>query len=182
MDSVAGAQQPQQPAAGARLNLGCGEDYRTGQAWHNVDIRSAVGPDQVVDLRERPWPWPDDHFSGAVADNVIEHLPVYESLAELARVLEPGSVAEIAGPHWHSTGAWNDPTHTRPLMPESLTYYELGDAWELRSVEWECVRWGRVLPDSLAVWLADMVGQGVTGWRANARVTVSGDPLAQGAD
>ena len=89
-----------------RLNLGAGEDYRDG--WHNVDISEAVAPDEVVDLSETPWPWPDGSFAHIKAQHVLEHLePV--PWGELVRVLEAGGTFVLAYPIGHAR--FEDPTH-----------------------------------------------------------------------
>lgn len=88
------------------LNIGCGEDHRP-DAW-NVDIDPTVDPDEVIDLSETPWPWPDDAFRVVVARHVLEHLdPV--PWAEIRRVLVPDGTLELAYPIGHTR--FEDPTH-----------------------------------------------------------------------
>lgn len=92
----------------ARLNLGCGEDYRPG--WTNVDKVAAVDPDYVVDLEHTPWPFPDGAFDRVLAAHVIEHLPdMVAALRELARVLAAGGRAEVRLPIGDDATA--DPDH-----------------------------------------------------------------------
>ncbi|HSO23235.1 MAG TPA: methyltransferase domain-containing protein [Chondromyces sp.] len=71
----------------------------------------------------------DDASCGAVtAIHVFEHLPLAnlaEVLSEVRRVLRPGGllIAECPNPHSLRVGAalfWLDPTHHRPLLPETL--------------------------------------------------------------
>ena len=67
-------------------------------------------------------------FGAVTAIHVLEHLepqtlPVV--LAEIRRVLRPGGffLAECPNPHTLRVGAalyWQDPTHRRPLLPETL--------------------------------------------------------------
>lgn len=146
------------------LNLGCGEDYRQG--YHNVDVRPEVQPDEQVDLDERPWPWPDDHFAAVLASHVIEHLEdQHAALHELARVTMAKGVIRVRAPHWNSASMAIDPTHTTPLDPRTLEH-DLAPDWEVVSVEHLGVRGGQLLPTSTALWLADMVGQFVVEWTA----------------
>ena len=100
------------------LHLGCGEDYREGE--HNVDAVAAVGPDEVADLNECPWPWPDATFRCIRAYHVLEHLADVETaLRECARVLEPGGrlitrwpvgVDALADPDHKHRWTWRTPT------------------------------------------------------------------------
>ncbi len=88
----------------------------------------------------------DDATFGAVtAFHLFEHLPparIIEVLAQARRVLRPGGVliAECPNPHCLRVGSalfWLDPTHVRPLLPETLQLllraagFEVG-AFELR--------------------------------------------------
>ena len=79
-----------------RLNLGCGQDKRDG--WTNVDKMAAAEPDQVVDLEELPWPWPDSSVEEVAMKHVLEHLgaetDVYLGIIkELYRVCRHGAGA-----------------------------------------------------------------------------------------
>jgi O-antigen chain-terminating methyltransferase len=71
----------------------------------------------------------DDESWGAItAIHLFEHLPpptLMAVLAQIQRVLRPGGllIAECPNPHTLRVGAslyWQDPTHQRPLLPETL--------------------------------------------------------------
>jgi SAM-dependent methyltransferase len=74
---------------------------------------------------------PDSSRGAVTAIHLLEHLDAAEMLAMLAevrRVLRPGGVliAESPNPHSLRVGGalfWLDPTHRRPLLPESLELY-----------------------------------------------------------
>lgn len=90
------------------LNLGCGDDYRDG--WHNVDISSAVNPDETVNLNEFPWPFPSDHYSHIEARHIFEHLEDPEqAFQEVARILSDGGTLVLTYPIGHTR--FEDPTH-----------------------------------------------------------------------
>ncbi|MBX0325418.1 class I SAM-dependent methyltransferase [Halomicroarcula sp. F13] len=152
----------------SRLNLGCGEDYR--EQWHNVDIRSAVDPDEEVNLNVYPWPWDDDTFQLVLARHVIEHLDdQYRALDELARITAANGQIRIRCPHWNSASQAIDPTHTTPVDPRTLRH-ALAPDWNVEDVQYTRVRIGRLLPERIAVWIADMVGHVVTEWEATIRL------------
>ena len=91
------------------LHLGCGTVQP--RAWHNVDVVGGVSPDEVVDLNEYPWPWPDASFRRIVAEHVFEHLDDMErALREAARVLEPGGALRMMLPM--GVNAIADPDHS----------------------------------------------------------------------
>jgi SAM-dependent methyltransferase len=111
------------------LNLGCGTKHRVGDAgweWLNVDVRSDVGADVVLDLTG-PWPkeW-DSLFDWVYADNFLEHMDSHQAihvLNEIGRVLKPGGRATIIVPHAMSQGAYQDPTHRSFWVPRSALYW-----------------------------------------------------------
>jgi len=140
-----------------KLNLGCGPDYRNG--WHNVDIRGAVGPDEVVDLDDVPWPWADGRFELVLMDNVIEHLDDrLATLKELHRITASWGTVVLRFPHWNSPGHYTCPSHTNTLTHRTFENYEVADLFTVREVSARRVRFGRLLPESAALWLGDHIG------------------------
>lgn len=106
-----------------RLNLGCGG--RQFPDWVNVDKFSTCSPDQVVDLEQFPWPWPDDSVDEVRMYHVLEHLggqaEVYLGLIkELYRVCRDGARIDILVPHPRHDDFLGDPTHVRPVTQESI--------------------------------------------------------------
>lgn len=157
----------------SKLNLGCGDDYRAG--YHNIDIRPEVDPDEVVNLDEFPWPWPDDAYEVVLASHVIEHLSdQHRALRELSRIAEPGGIVRIRSPHWNSASTAIDPTHKQPLDPRTLEH-ELAPDWRVVDVEYLGVRGAQLLPERVAVWLADMVGHFVIEWTATVQIPEADD-------
>lgn len=133
--------EPASATAHARLNLGCGEDYRE-DAW-NVDVAPAVDPDEVIDLQATPWPWPDAAFETVIARHVLEHLdPV--PFDELARILKPGGTLRLTYPIGHTR--FEDPTHEQfwnwhtaaAIAGERQHAHEYTDAFDLveRRLQW----------------------------------------------
>jgi SAM-dependent methyltransferase len=85
-----------------------------------------------------------DASQGAVtALHLFEHLPpstLAAVLSEIRRVLRPGGllIAECPNPHALRVGAtlfWQDPTHSRPLLPETLTVFLGAAGFEITRIE-----------------------------------------------
>ena len=104
-----------------KLNLGAGKDIRPDYVNH--DIAMIEGIDEVHDLNDIPWPWPDDRFSEIVALDVLEHLDnFFPVMEEIYRVLKPKGVIRIKVPYWNSAYFHIDPTHINPIHPDLLAF------------------------------------------------------------
>ena len=86
----------------------------------------------------------DETFGAITAFHLLEHLPpatVAEVLTEARRVLRAGGVLIVECPNPHSLrvgGAlfWLDPTHVRPLLPETLQLLLRASGYEVTAVEY----------------------------------------------
>lgn len=93
-----------------KLNLGCGDDIRSG--YVNLDIVSMPGVDVVHDLTITPFPFADDEFSEILASHCLEHLPNFvDALEELWRITKHAGKINIYVPYFASELAFRDPTH-----------------------------------------------------------------------
>lgn len=109
-----------------RLHLGCGEDIRSGA--HNVDAIDLAGVDEVVDLNQYPWPWPDEAFRRIESRHVFEHLDsIKMALDECERILEPGGTLHVVLPMGVNADADGD-----------HTWGENGRPWTWQRPEFEC--------------------------------------------
>ncbi len=87
---------------------------------------------------------PDGSWGAVTAIHFLEHLDpaaILAVLAEVRRVLRPGGlfVAECPNPHNIRVGAslfWTDPTHVRPLLPETLAVLLKVSGFEVLSTEY----------------------------------------------
>jgi predicted SAM-dependent methyltransferase len=109
-----------------KLNLGCGNRKLSG--WVNVDSSPGCNPDQLVDLEQMPWPWPDGSVEEVLLSHVLEHLgrstELYLAIIkELYRVCANGAKVVIIVPHPRHDFYLNDPTHVRPVTPEGLAHF-----------------------------------------------------------
>lgn len=107
------------------LNLGCGQTKLPG--YIGVDNYDSPTADVVFDLDDpmKPWPWEDNSVKYINLTHVLEHMyfPIHV-MNEAYRVLAPGGEIHYRGPHARSSGAWQDPTHTRPLPEEFFFYFD----------------------------------------------------------
>jgi len=107
------------------LHLGCGDKPTLEQAAVNVDIRALRGVDVVCDLNELPWRWEDGEFDKVDATDILEHLDdVVGVVNEVWRVLEPGGVLWIRGPHQFGRNWLANPTHQRAFNEFSFDYLD----------------------------------------------------------
>ena len=105
------------------LNLGCGSDIRNG--YVNTDIVSLSGVDVVCDIKQFPYPFPDDRFSSLLLINVLEHLPdTINTLEEIYRVSKNGGHVTIRVPYWNSMEMSTDPTHISFFNERSFDYFD----------------------------------------------------------
>jgi len=110
-----------------KLNLGCG--FRKLPGWVNVDVSTACAPDQLVDMEQTPWPWPDDSAEQVLLCHVLEHLGETSRrylaiIQELWRICAPDARVTIVVPHPRHESFLGDPTHVRPITSASLMLFD----------------------------------------------------------
>ncbi len=108
-----------------KLDLACGQ--RCQEGFLGVDISPDVGATFVLDLRKRPWPWPNFSVSEVHCQHFLEHLTGPQRvffMEELWRILVPGGTATIITPYAWSWRAVADPTHQwPPIVEQSYLYF-----------------------------------------------------------
>ena len=109
-----------------RLNLGCGFNKMDG--YVNVDANQDCSPDEVANLEDLPWPWPDNSVDQIVMTHVLEHLGqtsnVYTGIIkELYRICQHDGRIIITVPHPRHDTFIIDPTHVRPITTEGLSMF-----------------------------------------------------------
>ena len=108
-----------------KLNLGCGENQRTG--YVNVDVCGS--PDVVCDLAAFPWPWATDSVDEIRAEHFLEHVDDYAAtILEIHRILKPGGLLWLRVPHfrcpmsaWH-LHKWSFSTCTLNFLCDPIPY------------------------------------------------------------
>lgn len=105
----------------AKLNLGCGEDYREG--WINLDFNKKIKADIYADI-EKKLPFKDNTFDYVYAEHVMEHVRnLIQLMEELKRICKSGAIIEIRVPHASSMPAYQDPTHVRFFTYRTFDYF-----------------------------------------------------------
>lgn len=118
---------------------GVDSDPALVQAARRRGLAAADG-DALAALRALP----DGSLGAVTAIHLLEHLAadtVLRLLGEVRRVLRPGGVliAECPNPHTVRVGAsefWIDPTHRRPLPPETLRLLATASGLELERIDY----------------------------------------------
>jgi hypothetical protein len=115
-----------------KLNLGCGQNHLPD--YINVDKMPAAKPDLVLDLEQKCssglvfWPWENSSVDEVVLNHVLEHLgrdpEVFIGIfQELYRVCRGGALVKIVVPDPRHDNFFGDPTHVRPVLPQTLTLF-----------------------------------------------------------
>src|SRR5690348_13121938 len=117
-----------------KFNMGCGQNKRDG--YVNVDAAAECQPDEVVDLEQTPWPWPDDCAGEVLFIHSLEHMGAdpkvfLAMMQELWRICAPGACVIIHAPHPRHDNFLNDPTHVRAITPATMALFdrEANEAW-----------------------------------------------------
>ncbi len=117
-----------------KLNLGCGN--KTIEGFVNVDKFPTAATDVVFDLEKTPWPWESDSVDEIRFIHSLEHMgrdtDTYLNIfKEIYRVCRKDAVVVIHVPHPRHDDFLGDPTHVRPITPQSLTLFdaELNREW-----------------------------------------------------
>lgn len=120
------------------LLIGCGSE-RTKRLtvdgttkWSNLttlDYNPDHKPDVVWDLMQGALPFEDNSFDELHAYEVLEHTGsqgdykfFFKQFSDFWRVLKPGGHLLATCPSRHSPWAFGDPSHTRVLQSENLSF------------------------------------------------------------
>lgn len=130
------------------IELGCG-DRKKHAGSVGIDVRDLPGVDLVGDAEAALRLLPDGCARLVTSSHFMEHVDAARALlAQKARVLAPGGVAEITVPHFSNPYFYSDPTHERfyglytlsywvndPLLRRRVPHYEAPLPFTLRSAD-----------------------------------------------
>jgi uncharacterized protein YbaR (Trm112 family) len=104
------------------LDLGCGTAKVSGAV--GLDVIPLPGVDVLVDLKERPYPFPANTFDAVYLNDVIEHIPdTIATMEEIHRLLRPDGRVYIRVVNWNSHYTAMDPTHVRAFTEHSFDFF-----------------------------------------------------------
>lgn len=113
--------------AAMRFNMGCGR--RRMEGCVNVDAAPECEPDEVFDLETTPWPWPTGCAEEIFFIHALEHMGADAKvflaiMQETYRIAAPGCRIVIHVPHPRHDNFLGDPTHVRPITPQTLSLFD----------------------------------------------------------
>lgn len=121
-----------------QLLIGCGSRrIRTVSLDENtnfenvttLDNNSSHNPDILHDLTVLPLPFEDESFDEIHAYEVLEHTGAqgdykffFAQFEDFWRMLKPDGLLCATVPWWQGVWAWGDPSHTRTIQLETLSF------------------------------------------------------------
>ena len=131
-----------------KLNLGCG--LRKIEGWLNVDCVPSFEPDRLIDLERTPWDLPDDGAEEVLLNHVLEHLGESTSaflgvMTELHRICADGALLRINVPHPLHEHYRTDPSHVRPITPQTLAMFSRRECEEAAAAGSPMTPWATIL-------------------------------------
>jgi SAM-dependent methyltransferase len=121
----------------SELLIGCGNSRakqikfdHVPDEWQNLTTLDIQPPADVIwDLNNLPYPFDDESFDEIHAYEVLEHCGsqgdwkfFFGQFAEFSRILKPNGWFCGTVPMWNSPWAFGDPSHTRVIPKEALSF------------------------------------------------------------
>lgn len=131
-----------------KLNLGCGS--RRLEGFLNIDAVASLAPDRVMDLEKTPWDLPSDAAEEVLLNHVLEHLGASTAtflavMQELHRVCRDGALIRINVPHPLHEHYRTDPSHVRPVTPQTLAMFSQAECDQAAAVGSPMTPWAHIL-------------------------------------
>jgi len=113
------------------LEIGSGLNPYQGREDEEVihlDCRHLPHIEQIWNLENFPYPFPENYFDKIIALDVLEHLSNNMKVVEqLWRIAKPGALFIVRVPYWSSCLAHRDPTHQLFFDEHSFDYFGAGN-------------------------------------------------------
>lgn len=104
-----------------KLNLGCGKEYK--EKYFNVDIRTDIKTDLILDLNKKRWPFKSNSFKTVYSKHTLEHLDnVQAFMDEVWRITKNNAKVTIIVPHYSGAAA-PSPFHKQTFSSQSMNYF-----------------------------------------------------------
>lgn len=110
---------------GIKLDVGCGSNKQKG--FVGMDRRAVDGVEIVHDVKDIPWPLPDECCHTVLMSHLWEHIPPdarMDVMDEIWRVMRDDGQLLISTPYATSFGANQDPTHYPCPNEATFTYWD----------------------------------------------------------
>jgi SAM-dependent methyltransferase len=132
----------------ALLDVGCGSAWLAEHFAHYtgvdgspeaVEAAAVKGRKVLLADVDKPLPFDDDAFDGAVLKDLLEHVPDPVAVVqEVRRVVRPGGRVFASSPdaqRW----VWDDYTHKRPFTRKAFRLLFADHGWNVKQVGYESV-------------------------------------------
>ena len=106
------------------VDLGCGRNKKKG--YIGIDSSEWSDADHIIDIGRDELPFEDESVSIIYSAHTFEHLNNEElilAMNECWRVLDWGGQMFLHVPQMNSTVAWQDPTHARYFVKDSIKFF-----------------------------------------------------------
>ena len=106
------------------VDIGCGRNKKKG--YIGIDSSEWSDADHIIDIGRDELPFEDESISIIYSAHTFEHLNNEElilAMNECWRVLDWGGQVFLHVPQMNSTVAWQDPTHSRYFVKDSIKFF-----------------------------------------------------------
>jgi hypothetical protein len=106
-----------------KIIIGAGDERVDG--YVTLDYDEKLNPDYIIDLEKDKLPFDDNTVETVLAHHIFEHLGegFFHCVKELYRVCKHGAIIDVKVPHPKHWTFIADPTHRRPILPETFQLF-----------------------------------------------------------
>ena len=106
-----------------KLNIGAG--YKRIDGFINIDSDPNCKPDHILNIETDNLPFENNSVEEVICHHILEHLGdgFFHFIQELYRVCSDQAVIDVRVPHPRHDIFLIDPTHKRPIYPDTLAMF-----------------------------------------------------------